>query len=201
MKKIRITDTSEIGRRCLNWAKSKYGNKFLFVEKDSYNVDVLFSIFHNKIFSSKELKKYKLKYNFHGGPLPEYRGSGSPIWCIINGEKITSITVHEIVEKLDAGDVYLSKNIEISEHDTGETLYNKLTELVFSIFCENFIKFVNKKIVPVKQSKKTTIRNYTREDLIKAKNLTNIVRAFNHSKKENAYFYNKYGKKIELKYD
>ena len=77
-------------------------------------------------------------------------------------KKTTSITVHEIVKKLDAGDVYLSKNIEISEDDTGETLYNKLTELVFSIFCENFIKFVNKKIVPVKQSKKKTIRNYTR---------------------------------------
>ena len=56
MKKIRITDTSEIGRRCLNWAKSKYGNKFLFVEKDSHNVDVLFLFFIIKFFRVKNLR-------------------------------------------------------------------------------------------------------------------------------------------------
>ena len=41
---------------------------------------------------------------------------------------------------------------------------------------------------------------YTRKDLNKAKNITNIVRAFHHSNLEKSYYYNSLGKKIELEY-
>jgi len=55
-----------------------------------------------------------LSCNFHGGPLPSYRG-GSPLnWQIINGESIIKLTVHVIEEEFDTGDILLTSSFEMS---------------------------------------------------------------------------------------
>jgi methionyl-tRNA formyltransferase len=187
-------------QKYLYWGFEKYKEKHNFANQDAGKING-FSIFHNKIFSKKDLSSYKLSYNFHGGSLPDYRGSASPIWSIVNNEKHTSVTVHKIEEKLDSGEVYIVKNIKIDEYDTGQTLYNKLCTEAFKIFKKNFECLINNKLPALKATKSRKGRIYTRQETDQVKNVTNIVRAFHHSKLEKAYYYNKYGKKIELNYE
>jgi len=43
--------------------------------------------------------------NLHEAPLPEYKGSASYFWFILNNEKHAHVTAHYVVEELDAGDI------------------------------------------------------------------------------------------------
>lgn len=202
MKKIKITTSSELGKMCEKWAKTKFRDQYIFLEENDWSkADVLFSIFHNKIFSVETLNLFKLKYNFHGGSLPDYRGSASPIWSIINREKTTAITVHEIIEKLDAGNIYIEEILMIDNSDTGETLYNKLYKKAYNIFQENFQLLAENKIKvkEINRNKKDVL--YTKKDLNKAMDLTNYIKAFSHKSKQNAFFYNSKGEKVEIKYE
>lgn len=54
--------------------------------------------------------------NFHGGPLPTYRG-GSPInWQMINGEKSITLSIHMLEEDFDSGDVLITSEFNILEN-------------------------------------------------------------------------------------
>ena len=74
-------------------------------------VDILICAgFPFKIPKQIILKSSITSINLHGGPLPTYRG-GSPImWQIINGEKRIGISLHELSEEIDTGDVILESN-------------------------------------------------------------------------------------------
>lgn len=41
--------------------------------------------------------------NVHGGELPKYRGLSNYVWMLIAKEKFAVVTMHEIIEKIDAG--------------------------------------------------------------------------------------------------
>ena len=43
--------------------------------------------------------------NIHSGRLPVYRGMMPNFWQLLHGEKHAVVTVHEMAEKLDAGDI------------------------------------------------------------------------------------------------
>lgn len=67
--------------------------------------------------------------NAHGSLLPLYRGA-SPISApILNGDKISGISIQKMVKKVDAGDVLLSMPIELSPDETTESLHDKLSHL------------------------------------------------------------------------
>lgn len=201
MKKIKITTSSMIGQKCFDWAFKNFKDRYFFEEAETKRVDVLFSIFHNKIFKDDELKQFKCGYNFHGGSLPDYRGSGSPIWSIINEEKYTALTIHRLVKKIDAGEIILEKKIYINKNDTGETLYNKLCKKIFETFKNEFVNLVEEQIKPLSIDSTKPNNLYTRKDLEKAKDLTKFVRAFHHNFKEKAYYFNSKGNKIEISYE
>lgn len=98
-------------------------NAFL-VNKD---IDVLFSI--NYIYIINENLIYlpkKNALNIHGSLLPKYRGRTPNVWAIINGEKEAGVTVHEISNECDAGDIIERKIIKIKNTDTGYTLLKKM---------------------------------------------------------------------------
>ncbi|HEX2965570.1 MAG TPA: formyltransferase family protein [Syntrophorhabdaceae bacterium] len=65
--------------------------------------------------------------NMHGSLLPKYRGRAPVNWVLVNGEKETGVTLHEMVEKPDAGDIIAQKRIEISFEDDIQTLYSKMS--------------------------------------------------------------------------
>ncbi len=56
--------------------------------------------------------------NLHGGKLPQYRGSSPMNWALINGEKEFSISVIQVNQGVDTGDVLGEKNFPIGPDDT-----------------------------------------------------------------------------------
>ncbi|GFN31986.1 methionyl-tRNA formyltransferase [Paenibacillus xylaniclasticus] len=66
--------------------------------------------------------------NVHGSLLPKYRG-GAPIQrAIINGEKVTGVTIMYMAEGLDTGDMISRVEVPIEDTDTSGTLFAKLSE-------------------------------------------------------------------------
>jgi len=64
--------------------------------------------------------------NVHASLLPKYRGAAPMQWALLNGEKITGITIMKINERLDAGEIILQEKVKISEDDNTLTLSKKL---------------------------------------------------------------------------
>ncbi|MCA9304837.1 MAG: hypothetical protein KC996_12005 [Phycisphaerales bacterium] len=56
--------------------------------------------------------------NIHSGKLPVYRGMMPNFWQLLHGEKHAVVTVHEMVEKLDAGDILGTLEWPLKEHDS-----------------------------------------------------------------------------------
>ena len=67
--------------------------------------------------------------NVHASLLPKYRGAGPIQWAIANGETETGITIMQISEQMDAGDILLQKALPIAATDTGGSLHDKLARL------------------------------------------------------------------------
>ena len=66
--------------------------------------------------------------NIHGSLLPKYRGASPVQQALINGDKVTGITLMKMDEKMDSGDVILMHPVEIEDNDNAETLMNKLAD-------------------------------------------------------------------------
>ncbi|MGF2615600.1 methionyl-tRNA formyltransferase [Rossellomorea vietnamensis] len=103
--------------------------------------------------------------NVHASLLPELRG-GAPIhYSIIQGKKSTGVTIMYMVEKLDAGDMISSVEVEIDERDHVGTLHDKLSEAGANLLIETIPPLLNGEISPEKQdeSKATFAWNIKRE--------------------------------------
>ena len=67
--------------------------------------------------------------NVHGSLLPKYRGSAPIQWSVINGDKETGVTIMQMAEGVDTGDMLYQKAIPINIDDTAESMFNKLSDL------------------------------------------------------------------------
>lgn len=67
--------------------------------------------------------------NVHASLLPKYRGAAPIQWAIINGEPETGVTIMQMDEGLDTGDILLPGVIPIADDDTAGTLAAKLARL------------------------------------------------------------------------
>ncbi|MDE7197790.1 MAG: methionyl-tRNA formyltransferase, partial [Lachnospiraceae bacterium] len=64
--------------------------------------------------------------NIHASLLPKYRGAGPIQWSIINGERITGVTIMQMEKGLDTGDMLFRTEVEIAPGETADTLHDKL---------------------------------------------------------------------------
>ena len=67
--------------------------------------------------------------NLHGSILPKYRGAAPIQWAIIKGESTTGISVMQLDEGMDTGDVAYIKELEIHADETAGELYPRLAKL------------------------------------------------------------------------
>lgn len=65
--------------------------------------------------------------NVHPSLLPKYRGPSPIQWAILNGERVTGITVIKMNEWLDAGDIVYQEDAEIFEKDNQISLSDRLS--------------------------------------------------------------------------
>jgi len=67
--------------------------------------------------------------NLHASILPQYRGAAPINWAIINGETQTGVTTFFINEKIDEGNMILSKELDILPEDNAGILHDKLLHI------------------------------------------------------------------------
>ncbi len=67
--------------------------------------------------------------NLHASLLPQYRGAAPINWAIINGETTTGVSTFFINEKIDEGNLIISKEVPIEEEDNAGSLHDKLLEI------------------------------------------------------------------------
>lgn len=67
--------------------------------------------------------------NVHASLLPRWRGAAPIQRAILAGDKTTGITIMQIDEGLDSGDMLLKANCPIDRDDTSATLHEKLATL------------------------------------------------------------------------
>lgn len=104
--------------------------------------------------------------NVHASLLPELRG-GAPIhYAILQGKSRTGITIMDMVEQLDAGDIISQKEVEITQTETVGSLHDKLSTVGAELLMKTLPKIFNKEAVRVPQdeSKATFAPNISRED-------------------------------------
>ncbi len=99
-------------------------------ELRKYSADIFVVAAFGQIVSKEILDMPPLGcVNIHASILPKYRGA-SPIQnVILDGEKETGITIMQMDEGIDTGDILYVKKIEIQREDTFETLHDKLMNL------------------------------------------------------------------------
>jgi methionyl-tRNA formyltransferase len=91
--------------------------------------DLIFSFYYRRMLSEDILDTARHgAYNLHGSLLPAYRGRAPVNWVLVNGEKITGVTLHHMVRKADAGDIVGQREVAIDFADTALTLYEKLCD-------------------------------------------------------------------------
>jgi methionyl-tRNA formyltransferase len=67
-------------------------------------------------------------FNMHGSLLPKYRGRAPLNWAILKGERETGVTLHEMVEKPDAGGIVDQQAVPIGPDDTAVEVFARMTD-------------------------------------------------------------------------
>lgn len=131
------------------------------------------------------MKKYGC-INVHGSLLPKYRGAAPIQWAVIDGERESGVTIMQMDEGLDTGDMLLKGSVVLDEKETSGSLFNKLSALGASLCLEALEKLEKGELTPEKQGESPTeyARMLTKEmgelDFSRdAVTLERLIRGFN----------------------
>lgn len=149
----------------------------------SYQPDFILSCAYGQ-FIPQTILEYP-KYgclNIHPSLLPKYRG-GAPIHhAVMNGEKETAVSLMKMVKKMDAGDIYAQRVIEIGEDERFYELNRRLIEVAKKIIREDLPLYFEGKLEAIVQDESQVILglNVTKEEEMVHFQREDIVQLYNH---------------------
>ncbi|MDR1912465.1 MAG: hypothetical protein LBQ52_09005 [Helicobacteraceae bacterium] len=89
--------------------------------------------------------------NLHIGYLPYNRGASPNIWSFIENTPC-GVTIHEIDQGIDTGDILLQEKIVFDKKlETLASAYKKSSDLIQELFRKNWQALKNQTISPIKQ--------------------------------------------------
>lgn len=149
--------------------------------------DVIVVVAYGKILPQWLLEFPKMGcVNAHASILPRHRGASPISTAIAQGDKTTGVTTMMMDNGLDTGDVLLQVHVEIDEHETTDSLSEKLMELGADLVVQTILKLVEKSITRVTQdsSKATSTRLLKKSDgkidwNLSAIEIDRLIRAMN----------------------
>ncbi|OGJ42347.1 methionyl-tRNA formyltransferase [Candidatus Peregrinibacteria bacterium RIFCSPLOWO2_02_FULL_39_10] len=97
---------------------------------EKYKADFFVVVAYGLIFSKKILDMPKIAaINIHASLLPKYRGASPIQKSLLNNDTETGVSIIKMSEKLDQGDIYLVRRIQINKNDNFESLSKRLSDL------------------------------------------------------------------------
>ncbi len=112
----------------------------------------------------QEFLDYHLTINVHPSLLPKYRGATPIQSALLNGDKVTGVTIMKVAKEVDAGDIILQKEFKINEEYYRE-LEEKLAILGGEMLIDVFKQIENKsiKFIPQDNDKAIIVSKINKE--------------------------------------
>ena len=94
----------------------------------SIDADLIVVVAYGKILPKAilDIPKYGC-INVHASLLPKYRGAAPIQWAVLNGDSETGISVQQMNEGIDTGDLLFVKKTDIDINETSEELFDRLS--------------------------------------------------------------------------
>jgi methionyl-tRNA formyltransferase len=110
---------------------------------ESNSADLMFAVNWRYIIPRAVFNRAKLgSYVFHDSLLPKYRGFSPTVWAIINGETQTGVTLFEISDAFDSGDIVDQQPVSIAVNETIATVMEHVNEAYLHLIQRNWEKLV-----------------------------------------------------------
>ena len=105
-------------------------NTEFFDQLRSYNCDYFIVVAYGRILPLELLEiPREMCINIHGSILPAYRGASPIQAALLHGEKETGVTIMEMSEGMDEGDILKIRTIIIDPEETSTSLFAKFAQL------------------------------------------------------------------------
>jgi len=116
-------------------------------EVRSLSPDFIFSFYYRSMLPMSVLRLAKRgAYNMHGSLLPKYRGRAPLNWAILHGEAETGATLHEMVEKPDAGGIVDQQAVPIGPDESALEVFRKLVDAAEAVLRRSIKNLLSGKI-------------------------------------------------------
>ncbi|MBH0032630.1 MULTISPECIES: methionyl-tRNA formyltransferase [unclassified Pseudoalteromonas] len=137
-------------------------NDEALAELTSLNADIMIVVAYGLILPKAILEAPRLGcLNVHGSILPRWRGAAPIQRAIWAGDEQTGVTIMQMDEGLDTGDMLHISRCPISTTETSASLYTKLAELGPDALIETINKLANGEITPEPQNDE--LANYAKK--------------------------------------
>ena len=135
--------------------KQSYKKKITKIFQNN-DIDFLFAVGWRHRISKNFYQNSKIgSFIIHDSFLPKNRGCAPLNWSLINGDNFTGVSLIEMKEEIDGGDIILQKKIKILEKEDIVSLHKKIL-IFYKIFVINFFKnFTNL----IQNKKRQNIKN------------------------------------------
>lgn len=106
--------------------------------------DFLFSFYYRMMLNAPLLAIPKHgAFNMHGSLLPKYRGRAPVNWAVLRGETRTGATLHEMVEKPDAGRIVDQEAVAILPDELAVDVFTKVSAAAERVLARSLPKLVD----------------------------------------------------------
>lgn len=79
-------------------------------------------------------------FGFHSSLLPKYAGGAPLVWAMINGESKSGVTLFQMQEQMDNGDIIMQESFDIAFSDTIQEVLHKSTQCAIAMSLKLFDK-------------------------------------------------------------
>ncbi len=104
--------------------------------------DWLLNLWGELIIAQAALSNCRSSLNIHPSMLPWARGSDPIVWTIANGWP-AGATLHEMTSEVDAGPIWVQREVAYDFATSGGELYEKVLQECFSIFEEEWPRILS----------------------------------------------------------
>jgi len=114
--------------------------------------DLYIVVAYGKIMPEDLIKDPKLgSINIHYSLLPKYRGASPVESAVLNGDKVTGITIQQMKYKMDSGPILAKEEVKIGGTETAPELKKRLIKIGGELLVKMLPEFIEGRITPVLQ--------------------------------------------------
>jgi phosphoribosylglycinamide formyltransferase-1 len=107
----------------------------LFRRVAEYGPDLVVLAGFMRILHARWVERWPM-LNTHPALLPSFPGSHAVRDALAHGVKVTGVTVHFVIEEVDAGPIVAQEPVRVEPDDTEETLHERIKAVEHRLLCQ-----------------------------------------------------------------